>query len=93
MKVIDSKSENNRVVCSTPTFKTMSLKFNWLAILAVVIGIAGCRETGAVTLDGNSYNVVVAISDDVKTVSDVQRAAFLQTVKVRASDLQMMARF
>jgi len=57
------------------------LKFNWLAILAVVIGIAGCRETGAVTLDGNSYNVVVAISDDVKTVSDVQRAAFLQTVK------------
>ena len=52
-------------------------------IVAVIcVGLAGYHETGAVTLDGNGYNLVVAISDNIKTVTADQQETFLPPLTI-----------
>jgi len=60
----------------------MNCQFMRVIVAVICVGLAGYHETGAVTLDGNGYNLVVAISDNIKTVTADQQETFLQAVKV-----------
>ena len=61
---------------------TMNYQFKWLTLLVLAVGIGGYFETGAVTLDANGYNVVVAVSSSVSTIAVDERVNFLKTIKV-----------